>query len=77
MSKCLTCRAGDMIAGHTTVTFTKQDQVTIFRQVPALVCDCCGDYSLSLEVTDQLLQEAKNAEQRGVQVEIVNWQIAA
>ena len=77
MSKCPTCRTGDMEPGHTTVTFTKHDRVTVFRNVPASVCDSCGDYLLSLDMTEQLILEATNAEKRGVQIEIVDWQIGA
>ena len=77
MIKCTTCIAGDMEQGHTTVTFTKDERVTVFRHVPALVCDSCGDYSLTMETTSLLLLDAKVAEQRGVQLEIVDWQVTA
>ena len=77
MNKCLTCRTGDMEPGHTTVTFTKQERVTVFHHVPAAVCDCCGDYTLTMDVAERLLLEAKGAEKRGVQIEIADWQVAA
>jgi YgiT-type zinc finger domain-containing protein len=67
---CVICKHGETHPGTVTVTLTRGDAVVIFRDVPANVCDNCGEYYLSEEVTDSLLQRAETAIARGAEVEI-------
>lgn len=76
MNKCITCRNGDMVSGYTTVTLNKGDHIFLFKQVPADICDTCGDYTLSMDVADALLKQANNAENRGAELEIQQYQRA-
>ena len=71
--KCLICKHGDTQPGQVTVTLTRGEAVVIFKQVPADICDNCGEYYLSEEVSEQLLQRAEAAIERGSEVEILRF----
>ena len=77
MNTCVTCRKGNMVAGYTIVTLHKDDHIFSFKQVPASICDTCGDYTLSMDVAEALLKQAANAESRGVELEIQQYQCAS
>jgi len=43
------------------------------KQVPADVCDTCGEYYLSESVTDRVLAIANDAVEKGAQLEILGF----
>ncbi|MBN2471998.1 MAG: type II toxin-antitoxin system MqsA family antitoxin [Anaerolineae bacterium] len=71
--KCLICKHGETEPGLVTVTLTRGEAVVIVKQVPAEVCDNCGEYYLSEAITDELLQRAEAAVARGTEVEILRF----
>ena len=68
--KCVICKHGETKAGQTTVTLERGQTVVVFRNVPAQVCANCGEAYVSEEVTAQLFQEAEEAVQARVQVDV-------
>ena len=68
--KCVICKYGETKAGHTTVTLERDQTVLVFRNVPAQVCDNCGEAYVSEEITAQLLEEAEQAVRARVQVDV-------
>ena len=68
--KCVICKQGETEPGHTTVTLERDRAVLVFRNVPAEVCANCGEAYVSEEVTAQLLEEAEQAVQARVQVNV-------
>jgi YgiT-type zinc finger domain-containing protein len=56
-----------------TVTLQRGDTTVILKGVPADVCDTCGGYYLSEEVTRRVLAAASGAAARGVEVEILRF----
>lgn len=68
--KCVVCKVGETRSGTTTVTLERDETVIVFRNVPAEVCDNCGERYLSEEVTAQLLSLAEEAYRDGVQVAV-------
>jgi YgiT-type zinc finger domain-containing protein len=67
---CVICKTGHYNEGFTTVVPTKDESVIIIKQVPALVCDQCGEYILSEEITKKVLVIAQEAWAKGTEVEI-------
>jgi YgiT-type zinc finger domain-containing protein len=59
--KCVICKNGETSQGTTTVILNRGETAVIFKQVPADVCDNCGEYYLSAEVTGQVLKKAEEA----------------
>ena len=56
-------------ASEVTVTLQRADTTVVFKSVPADVCDDCGEYYLSEEITDKLLNRAESAVKNGAEVE--------
>jgi YgiT-type zinc finger domain-containing protein len=56
-----------------TVTLQRGETTVILKQVPADVCENCGEYYLSSEVTAQVLEKAESAVKSGAEVEILRF----
>jgi len=70
---CLFCKHGETTAGRVTVTVQRGETTVILKDVPAEVCQNCGEYYLSDSVTDQVLTKAETAVRNGAEVEIVRF----
>lgn len=42
--KCMICKTGETHAGNTTVTLHRGQTVVVIRDVPAEICEDCGEY---------------------------------
>ncbi|MFB2836562.1 type II toxin-antitoxin system MqsA family antitoxin [Floridanema evergladense] len=73
MIRCLTCKHGQSNPGLVTVTLEREESIVIIKKVPAEVCDNCGEYYLSDEITEQVLQRAEIAIANGTEVEIIRY----
>ncbi|NCR36869.1 MAG: type II toxin-antitoxin system MqsA family antitoxin [Microcystis aeruginosa S11-01] len=51
------CKNGTTRSGFVTVTLDRDNCIVILKQVPADVCQNCGDYYLSESVTAEVLQK--------------------
>jgi YgiT-type zinc finger domain-containing protein len=71
--KCLFCKQGETTPGQVTVTLQRGDTTVILKNVPAEVCQNCGEYYLSDSITDQVLKKAERAVNNGAEVEIVRF----
>jgi len=71
--KCVICKQGQTAPGQATVTLQRGESTIIFRNVPAEVCQNCGEYYLSESVTEQLLARAEAAVQSGAELEILRF----
>lgn len=67
---CVTCKTGTYKNGFTTVVLTKGESAIIIKQVPAEVCEQCGEYILSSDVTKKIILMANEAWSNGAEVEI-------
>jgi len=70
---CVICRNGTTRSGTVTVALQRGDTTVILKQVPAEVCENCGEYYLSNEVTAQVLEKAESAVKSGAEVEILRF----
>lgn len=71
--KCVICKNGETVDGLVTVTLERDGCTVLFRGVPAEVCDNCGEYYLSEELTDKLLTRAEAAVKSGAEIEILRY----
>ena len=71
--KCVICQHGYTEKGFTTVTLERNESVLVFKQVPAEICDNCGEVYLESEINQALLGLAEKELQRGVFLEMVNF----
>ncbi len=65
---CIVCHHGETRPGLTSVTFHRDGQTVVVNEVPAEVCENCGEAYVAEDVTAQLLEMAAEARQAHAQV---------
>jgi len=71
--KCVICKHGETAPGKVTVTLQRGRSTIIIRDVPAMVCDNCGEYYLSEDVSRRILSLAEAAVARGTELEMMAY----
>ncbi|MDJ0762314.1 MAG: type II toxin-antitoxin system MqsA family antitoxin [Myxococcota bacterium] len=71
--KCVICKQGETSPGEVTVTLQRNETTVIIKQVPADVCDNCGEYYLNDTVAEHILRIAEDAVSKGAEVEILRY----
>ena len=74
--KCVICKHGETAPGFATLTLTHDAMTLVVRDVPASVCDNCGEEYVESEITARLLEAAERAAKSGVQVEVRSYTAA-
>ena len=72
--KCVICKHGVTFDGFTTITLEKNSSTIVFKDVPALVCDNCGEKYLDDNISKELLDNANQIISNGVEVDIRTFQ---
>ena len=75
--KCMICKHGETKQGTTTVTLEKDSSTIVFKEVPAQICDNCGEKYIDESTTKELLKKARSIVKNGVEVDIRKYEIAA
>ena len=70
---CVLCKHGQTHPGRTTVTLQRGETTVILKGVPAEICENCGEYYLSDDMTGQVLERAEAAVKSGAEVEILRF----
>jgi len=70
---CAICRNGATKAGFVTVTLERGSTILVFKNVPAKICDNCGEEYLSAEHHRKLLSQAQEEVARGVELELLSF----
>ena len=68
--KCVICKNGETAPGTTSILLERGKTTLVFKNVPAEVCQNCGEGYMDEDTTDRLLQLAEDAIRLGVQVDI-------
>ena len=71
--KCVICKTGMTRPGKTTVTLQRGDSVVVVREVPAEVCEDCGEYYLDPATAARIYAEAEGVVERNVEIEIQRY----
>lgn len=69
--KCVICKQGETKDGTTTVTLERGQTTVIIKDVPAEICENCGEYYLCEEVTEKVQKLAEQAVQNGAVIEVL------
>jgi len=59
--KCTICKTGHTHSGTATVTLEGDNSVVVIREVPADICDDCGEYYLSEPVAGRVSAGAETS----------------
>jgi YgiT-type zinc finger domain-containing protein len=71
--RCVICKAGDSAPGKVTVTLQRGETVVVIRDVPAAICQNCGEYYLDETVASKVYRQGEDAVQRRAEVEILRY----
>jgi YgiT-type zinc finger domain-containing protein len=71
--KCAICKNGNTHPGQTSVFLQRGNAMVIIKEVPADICDNCGEYYLDDTVTSETLRYAEDALQKGTEIGIVRY----
>jgi len=71
--ECTICRHGETRPGAATVTLLRGGTTVIIKDVPANICENCGEYYLEGSVTQRTLDIAEDAARKGAEVEVIRF----
>ena len=71
--KCVICKQGLTYDGMTTVTLERGYTTVVIKDVPAEICENCGEYYLSEEATEKVQNLAEQAVQHGAEIEVLRY----
>lgn len=71
--QCKMCINGELTPGKKTVMLEKGDTIIVFKGVPALVCDQCGEAYTDEDVTDKLLRIVEEEAQKSPREEFIQY----
>ena len=71
--KCTICKTGETRSGTTTITLQRDNSVVVIRDVPAEICENCGEYYLSEPTASRVYAEADATAKRHVEIEIQRY----
>lgn len=70
---CVICKHGETVPGFTTVVLQRGETTIVIKRVPAEICDNCGEYYLSEDVTRRVLALAEAAVAQGAEIEVLRF----
>ncbi len=71
--KCVICKTGQTGSGQVTVTLQREGVTLLIKDVPAEICDNCGEYYLNEAVTERVMEQAEMAVAKNVELEILRF----
>ena len=75
--KCVICKTGDLQSQTVSVNLERQGVLLVVQNVPARVCDSCGERYFEDDVAQQLLETTQHTLQPGVSLDIRQYQKVA
>lgn len=69
--ECEICKNGTTEKGNVTVTLDRGGSIIAIKKVPAEICNNCGEYYLSAEITSEVKKKAEEAFNKGVEIEVI------
>jgi YgiT-type zinc finger domain-containing protein len=74
--KCVVCKLGETRLGKTTVVLQRGGATVVINDVPARVCENCGEEYVDEKVAESILAAAEASARAGVRVEIRDYAAA-
>jgi YgiT-type zinc finger domain-containing protein len=71
--KCVICKTGHTHPGTTTITLQRGSAIVVIRDVPAEICEDCGEYYLEEAIARRVYADADASLERRVEVEIQRY----
>jgi YgiT-type zinc finger domain-containing protein len=74
--KCPICKQGETAPGTATVTLQRDGLTLIVKEVPAQVCDNCGEEYVDERTTAELLAKVESEARAGTEINGRHFQTA-
>ena len=74
--KCPICKQGETAPGTATVTLQRDGLTLIVKEVPAQVCDNCGEEYVDERTTAELLAKVESEARAGTEINVRHFQRA-
>jgi YgiT-type zinc finger domain-containing protein len=74
--KCPICKHGETQKSVASITLERGSTTVLFKNVPADVCDNCGEAFHNASVTRSLLAQADQAARQGVELDVRRYAVA-
>ena len=71
--KCVVCKVGETQPGTATVVLQRGSATVVINDVPAQVCENCGEEYVDEQVAEKVLTAAEALIRAGVRVEIRDY----
>jgi YgiT-type zinc finger domain-containing protein len=68
---CVVCKIGETKPGETTLLLERGESIIIIKDVPAHICENCGEKYFYADVTREVMQRAEEAVQKGAELEVL------
>ena len=72
--KCVMCKRGETRPGVTSVLLTRDDFTLVMRDVPADICDICGEDYINGDVAKNLYHLAESMQNQGTVLDVRKYQ---
>lgn len=74
--KCPICKHGDTISGTASITLERNAATLVFKNVPAQICNNCGEEYFTDNITQSIMKQAESAIAQGVQIDVRQYRVA-
>ncbi|MGZ5006649.1 MAG: type II toxin-antitoxin system MqsA family antitoxin [Methylobacter sp.] len=74
--KCPICKHGDTINGTASITLERKAATLVFKNVPAQICNNCGEEYFTDDITQSIMKQAESAIAQGVQIDVRQYRAA-
>lgn len=74
--KCPICKHGDTISGTASITLERNTATLVFKDVPAQICNNCGEEYFTDNITQSIMKQAESAIAQGVQIDVRQYRAA-
>jgi YgiT-type zinc finger domain-containing protein len=74
--RCTTCRSGETAPGISELPVQRDGRTYLFRDVPAEICEQCGEAYFDEAVTARVLAQVEAASQAGACLAVLDYRAA-
>lgn len=74
--KCPICKHGDTVSSTASLTLERGSATLVFKNVPAQICNNCGEEYFSDDITRSILNQAEAAINAGVEIDVRQYRAA-
>lgn len=71
--KCVICKNGETKNGLTSLSLERADVTIVVKNIPAEICENCGERYISEVTSAKVLQEAEQSIKKNSRVEVLNF----